>query len=175
MTTVITRYFDSAAQARQVKNELVYRRRFPQNIVRLYDEAEGLAEALTDGDVALKTAQAYQDRIAGGGAVLMGRAGYKPLSVAQITRDVMAQMGAADLGGRSEEVYVKDPPYSTLSVLPGSPLMLTRLKDPTSTTYHMADWPIPLISRRKPFKESLIPRNGHMANWPIPLLSKRTP
>lgn len=175
MTKVITRYFDSAARAQTVKDELVYRRWFPQNIVRIYNDAEGLTDALTEADVAADTAQAYQDRMSSGGAVLMVRAGYKPLGVAQITRDVMADMGAADMGKLSQEVFVKDPPPSPLSVLPDSPLFLTRRRDPSSTTYHMADWPIPLLSRRKPYTGSLIPRNGHMADWPIPLLSKREP
>ncbi|MEM8959038.1 MAG: PucR family transcriptional regulator [Pseudomonadota bacterium] len=175
MTQVITRYFDSAGQARSVMDELLYRRRFSQNIVRLFDQADGLAQALTEADVDPATAQAYQNRMGSGGAVVMVRAGYKPLGVARITRQVLADMGAADLGGLSEEVSVKDPPYTGLSVYPDSPLFLTRRHDPKSTTYHMADWPIPLISRRKPFTGSIIPRNGHMANWPIPLLSDRKP
>ena len=175
MTKVITRFFDSAAQAHAVKDELLYRRWFPQTIVRVFDDATGLADVLTEADVDAETARAYQTRMARGGGVVMVRAGYKPLGVAQITRDVCAQMGAADLGSLSEETFVKDPPYSGLSVLEDSPLFLTRRRDPTSTTYHMADWPIPLISRRKPFTGSLIPRNGHMANWPIPLLSTRKP
>lgn len=175
MTQVITRYFDSAALARSVQDELLYRRRFSQNIVRLFDQADGLAEALTDADVEAKTAEAYQTRMGSGGAVVMVRAGYKPLGVARITREVMADMGAADMGRLSEETFVKDPPYSGRSVYEDHPLFLTRRRVPGSKTFHMADWPIPLISRRKPFTGSIIPRNGHMADFPIPLLSDRKP
>ena len=175
MTKVITRYFDTAAQARAVRDELLYRKWFPQNIIRLFDQAGGLAGALEEADVDAATAAEYERRVAAGGAVLMVRAGYKPLGVAQITRDETAKMGAIELSGMIEEVEVKDPIYSPGSVLTDHPLVLTRRKDPSSTTFHMADWPIPLISRREPFRESLFPRHARMANFPIPLISRRKP
>lgn len=177
MTKVITRYFDSAAQARLVVRELVRQERFSKKIVSLFEDADGLADALTAKNVNPDTAKAYQTRVTKGGAVLLVMAGYKPLSVAQTTRDVTAKMGAVDLGDLIEEVEVADPPAGArkLSVLEGQPLMLTRERDPLSDTYHMADWPIPLISRRKPFKEMLFEPHARMADMILPLISRRKP
>jgi hypothetical protein len=175
MTQVITRYFDSAAQARSARHELLHLRRFRAGIVRLFDTAQGLAAALTGAHVDAKTAAEYEKRMAKGGAVLMVLAGYKPLGVAGITREVTAEMGAADLGGLIEEVTVADDDTPSLSILQDHPLMLTRPRDPHATNVHMADWPIPLISRRKPFAEMLFEPHARMADYPIPLLSKRKP
>ncbi len=175
MTHIITRYFDSVEQALDVRRELMVEEWFPARIMSLYESADGLTEKLTAQKVAHATAKAYENCLRSGGAVLLVRAGYKPLGVAKITRRVTAEMGAVDMGGVVEEVFIKDelPKYS--SVLAGQPLMLTRPKDPYKTNYHMADWPIPLISRRKPFNLSLLPPHGRMASFPFPLISRRQP
>ncbi|MEM8823194.1 MAG: PucR family transcriptional regulator [Pseudomonadota bacterium] len=176
MTTVITRYFDSAERAISVRRELVNQQRFPLKTMRLYDSADGLADTLVEADVPADAAQVYQDRVANGGAVLMVRHRYKPLGGAKIARRIMADMGAADLGSLPQEAVIKDATDPRLSILDDHPYMLTRFKDPSSTSYHMADWPIPLISRRKPFTASLLTDpHGRMANFPIPLISKRKP
>ncbi|WP_415403993.1 PucR family transcriptional regulator [Tateyamaria sp. SN3-11] len=175
MTQVITRYFDSAEQALAVRQELLYRRRFSVRIIRFYDTADGLLDALLDAQVAADTAKAYEARMADGGAVLLVMAGHKPLSVAQTTRDVTAEMGAVDMGGLVEEVTVPDEKRPTLSVMRDHPHMMTRRRDPYATNFHMADWPIPLISRRKPFSEMLFDPHARMADFPIPLISWRKP
>ncbi len=175
MTKVITRYFDSADTARAVAETLRGEERFPASILRVHDTPDGLADKLIAAHVDPATARAYQERMASGGAVVLVNAGYKPLGVARITREVTARMGAADMGALVEEVFVKDAPGSDLSVLEGTPLMLTRRRVPGSTTYHMADWPIPLLSRRKPYDESVFPRHARMAEWPIPLISRIKP
>jgi len=100
----------------------------------------------------------------------LARAGYQPLSVPNTRREVMAEMGGADMGSLTEEVYVKDLLRPMLSILADHPLMLSRPSDPTSSSFPMADWPIPLISRRNPYTGSLIGRHGRMANLPFPLL-----
>lgn len=177
MTKVITRYFDSAKQARMVVQELVRQERFSRKIITLFEDVEGLEDALTGQSVHPDTAKAYAERMAAGGAVLMVMAGYKPLSVAQTTRDVTRKMGAVDLGDLVQEVEIADPPAdpNKLSVLDGAPLILSRRPDPYSTNYHMADWPIPLISRRKPFREMLFEPHARMADMFLPLISKRKP
>jgi hypothetical protein len=154
---------------------LVYEKQLSPTIVRVYDEADGLADTLIAANVLPETAQAYQTRMAKGGAVILVRAGYKPLGVSKITREVVSEMGAADLGDLNEAVFYKDERKRSLSILTEHPFMLTRLKDRKDKTYHMADWPIPLISKRKPYDEMVIPRHGRMANFPIPLISKRKP
>lgn len=175
MTTVITRYFESAEQARLVKKELVYRRRFSIRILKMYETADGLADALVGANVDPAAAQAYQDRMASGGAVMLVNAGYKPLGVAKITREVTAQMGAVELDGVTEEATFKEPLNTQTSVLSDHPRFLTRDRDPDSTNYHMANFPIPLISRRQPMDQTVIPRHGRMASWPVPLLNDRKP
>ena len=175
MTIVITRYFDSVDQAHAIREEMIRQRRFPRSIVDLYTDANGLAAALAAEKVEGETANAYQARMAGGGAVLLVRAGYKPLGVAQITREMTAKMGAADLGDVSEEFYYKDPIRPAVKVLEDHPLMMTMPGDPATSTYHMAEWPIPLISRRKPFTDSIFPRHARMADFPIPLIDRREP
>lgn len=177
MTKVITRYFDSAKQARMVVQELVRQRRFSRKIIDLFETADGLTETLTAAHVHPDTAKAYEKHMASGGAVLLVKAGYKPLGVAGTTREVTADMGAKDLGDLVEEVEVADPPVPSrsLSVLEGAPLILKRQRDPHSTNYHMADWPIPLISRRKPFNEMLFDPHARMADMILPLISRRKP
>lgn len=175
MTKVITRCFDSAKQAKSVRHELIHRQGFSQRILHVYDQADGLADLLTGAEVSADTAKAYQKRVAAGGVVLMVRAGHKPLGVAQTTRDITAAMGALDMGGLKEEVVVDDDPMPSRSVLSDHRHILTRPRDPDSTTFHMANWPIPLISRRKPFKESLLEPHARMADFPIPLISHRKP
>lgn len=105
----------------------------------------------------------------------MVRAGYRPLSVAKTTREITAAMGAADMGGLVEEVYVKDDRKPSLSVLEHHPTFLVRQRDPDDTSFHMTDWLMPLISRRKPFNEFVFPPRARMADWPISLISRRQP
>ncbi len=200
MTIIITRYFDSRAKARAAVNELIQWQRLSPKIVRVFNSDKGLTEALTAETIPAETAQAYAERMAKGGAVVMVHAGYKPLGVARITREVTAKMGAADMGDLVEEAFVKERRSADLSILDDHPRIFWRPRDPDSDDYHMADWPIPLISRRRPAKnailkshphfffypmpllieterytKSIFPRHARMADWPIPLLSDRKP
>ncbi|MCK0150936.1 PucR family transcriptional regulator [Marivita sp. S6314] len=175
MTTIITRYFEDAGQAEAVKSELVYGQRFSPAIVSTYTKADGLTATLMAEHVAEDTAKAYADNMKKGGSVLLVRAGYKPLGVAKITRETATRMGAVDMGGLNETVFFKDTRKRSLKVLTEHPYMLSRPPGKKGDRHHMADWPIPLISRRKPYNESAIPRHGRMANFPIPLISRRKP
>lgn len=175
MTQVITRYFDGADQARAAKDELIQFYRLSHRILDIYDSADGLVEKLMAQDVSEPTARAYQDRMANGGVVMLVRAGYKPLRVAQITRDVTAQRGAADLGALREEVYVKDPPQLGISILKDHPHIFKAPGMSGRTNFYMADWPIPLLSRRKPGANSLTPPDFHLTDFAIPLIDRRKP
>ena len=201
MTTNITRFFDSAETAREARRELYHLRRLSARIMDIHDDPATLASALAADQVAPATIEAYAARMAaGGGAVLLVRAGFKPLNVANITRETAARMGAVDFGDLEQEVVVPDTHNPLLSVLRDQPLMLSRPRLPDSTRFHMADWPWPLVVRRdrapdtvmagnptmtgglypltmeyKPFTDSIFPRHARMANFPIPLLSRRKP
>ena len=170
MTTIITRYFENADHAEHAKRELVYGQRVSPSIIRIYDSADGLAETLTQAHVAEDAAKEYEKRMGKGGAVVAVRAGYKPLGVAKITRDVLSAKGAADLGDFQEETFYKDERKRSLKILHEHPYMLTRRRQQSGDTYHMADFPIPLISRRKPYNDMVISRHGRMADKPIGLL-----
>ncbi len=175
MTQIITRYFDKAEQAIKAREELIQFNRFSPRIIDVYDSADGLATNLDANHVAPETAKAYEAKMSSGGAVMLVHAGYKPLRVAQITRDVTAAFGAVDMGDLQEEVTVKDPPKLGVSILSDHPHVFLKRHRPGQTNFHMADWPIPLISRRKPFTETWFPRHAHMANFPIPLIDRRKP
>jgi len=168
MTKIITRYFDSGEKARLVKHELVQRQKASPRIMEIFDTPKDMGEALGKAGVRHETIAEYEKRLADGGAVMIVKAGYKPLGIAKTTRDVMAAHGPVDLGDLIEEVVMKeefDPLANTL--LLDHPLLMSRPRDPDSTTFHMANWPIPLISRRKPMTESVIEPHAYMANRPI--------
>ena len=110
MPTVITRYFDSAAKADSFRRELMVRQSVSPDIIRTYDEADGLADRLVSRDVDADTAQTYQAKVASGGVVVMVRAGSRPLRVAAITRQAALDEGATLLDGMTEEVFVRDGP-----------------------------------------------------------------
>jgi hypothetical protein len=176
MTKLITRLYDSADKARQVRDDLIDTHRFSPRSVELHTEAEGLAAKLGAAQVAGDTAEEYERRVREGAAVVLVRAGYRPLQAPQITRDHAARMGALDMGDLVEEVVVKDKPERFQGkILHDHPRLLTRRRAPGRTNYHMADWPIPLLSRHKPIRESIVPPHAFMANWPIPHLSDRKP
>jgi hypothetical protein len=171
MPTVITRYFDSAEQARTVVDELVYRKRLSPRIIALYEDATHLTDMLATDQVDPDSAKAYAKKLAKGGAVLLVRAGSRPLGVAKTTREVTAQMGAADMGDMVEEVAVKEPRRDSLRVMTDHRHIMARPLGFKKSRYHMADWPIGLISRRKPYTGSAFPRHSRMAKWPIDLLA----
>lgn len=175
MTVILTRYFEGVDRAQAARQELVSMQRLSPKIISMFDKADGLAEELRSAHVDEGAIDAYSKRMAKGGAVLLVRAGYKPLGVAQITRDVTRQFGAADLGDIVEEVRVKEEPNYGLNVLTDHPHFLTRPIDGSSLGPHMADWPIPLISRRKPFNDMSFPPHARMANVFLPLTIRREP
>ncbi|MEO0765303.1 MAG: hypothetical protein AAFY75_04725 [Pseudomonadota bacterium] len=172
MAKVITRFFDDLDALKSVSTQLVRDKKLPRHIVRAYDDADGLVVALTTKGVMPATAQAYQDRMAKGGAVLMVLADYTPLGVARITRETLAASDAADLGDLTEEVELPFQPGAQRSVLSGSPLMLSRRldQDRRRTNFFMADRPIPHLTEKLPGPEPLISPHGRMASWPIGLL-----
>ena len=199
MTQVITRYFESAARARMAKKDLIFISDFSPRIIDLYEGADA-AEHMAKNNVDPATITAYAEKLAHGGAVILVRAGFRPLGVAQTTRDMLDALSPADMGDLVEEVRVKDDPTPP-SVYTDHRLVMTRIREPGDTNFYMANWPIPLISRRKPYTGSLLAdqhgrmadvfwpltirndpytwmlfdEHARMADWPIGLISKRKP
>ena len=178
MTTLISRLYADAETARQVRRALLDKR-LPSYAVRIVAHDAGTKAALQarlkDEYLASDAVEAYADRIHKGSAAVIVRATYEPLNVARITRQVLGATQTVDAGGVTEEIFVKGIPDHAPSVLKDHPHLLTRKKDPNRTNFYMADWPIPLISRRKPSDAMMIPRHGRMANLFLPLLSDRKP
>jgi hypothetical protein len=174
MTQVISRYFEDAAKARAAKRTLEHAR-FPREDLFVLSEPETLLKDLAERKVDPETAAAYHERLSKGGAVFVAKATFKPLGAAKLVRSITADMGASPMAGRIEEVYVKDRPGRVGSVYTDHPLFLSRRPGPPRENVHMADWPIPLISRRRPADAFAFPRHARMANFPIPLISRRKP
>ena len=170
MPIAITRFFDNYDELKAISRELIYDKRLPPHIVRDYKNVVGLVESLTSEGVDPLTAEAYSQRMKHGGAVLLVLADYTPLGVARITRETLSASGVAQLGDLPEEAKVKLPAGPRKSVLPGGPLMMTRRRDPSSSNYHMANWPIPLLAKKLQGPDPVIPLHGRMASWPIGLL-----
>ena len=167
MTQLITRYFESEDKALAVKRSLQFQK-FPGTDLMVLTDAKGLVGKLVAEKVEEATAKAYETKLKKGGAVLVARATYKPLGAAKLTR--RETIGAVDMGDLVEEVYIKDRPGETVKIFNDHPHMLTRRLDSTRRSNYMADWPIPLINRRKPDDNFLFPRHQRMASWPIGLL-----
>jgi len=167
MTNIITRYFDSADQARSMVFELVHQRRVSPQIIDVFEASEGLVGKLTTIGVRPETAAAYDEKLSAGGAVLLVRAGIRPLAVAKIARTVADAMGAADMGTLNEEVIIEDGRSGSLSVMTDHLHMVSRPLSYQKKNYYMADWPIPLISRRKPILGATVQRKQSYASWPI--------
>ena len=174
MAIVITRYFETAETAARAKRNLIARG-FPPNDLRIIDDADAVSDTLAAASVSKTSAGAYKKKLAAGGAVLLAKATFYPLCAAQLVRDQTAELGAADMGKTVEEVEVAEPKGRPLPILVNHPRLMTRMRDPENPSYHMANWPIPLISRRVPKDDFAFPRHARMANWPIPLISKRKP
>ncbi len=174
MTQVITRYFEDVNAAGAVKRAL-HSKGFPLSDLRLLTEAKSATRALSNARVLPKSIKAYEKKLAKGGAVLLAKATFKPLGAAQLVRSMTSEMGAAVMKGAVEEVYVIDKPGRPRPILSAHPRMMTRKRQAQSSTFHMANWPIQLLSKRKPKDEFAFPRHSRMASFPIPLLSRRKP
>lgn len=175
MTTVITRYFEDAGKAALTEDELIGFHRVSPRILERFEDANSVATRMQGIGFADETIAEYKKRLGKGGAVLMIHAGYKPLAVARLFREFTAQMGAIDVGDVAEEVLLPKEIAPRSSILTDHPRLFTRAPGQRGNNYHMANWPIPLISRRKPSNLSLIPAHGRMASWPVPLISRRKP
>ena len=96
--------------------------------------------------------------------MVLVRAGAKPLNVARITRETLAEFGGNAIDGLPEENFVQDPPLKTPKLIEGNPLRLMRHCDPNSTDYRMAAFPILLIAKFEPFDKFAFPRHARMGN-----------
>jgi hypothetical protein len=173
MTTVISRLFPDQRSANSVKEQMLTRG-FPRSALKVMSASDGaVADKLARAGVATDTAAAYADHVAGGKAVLVVLATYKPLCAARIAREMLAGAGTIDIGGHSEESYTKEEPVTNSSILKDHPRFLTLPVDPEDYRGRLMsrEFNIPLLKPHRT-KRSAISGGRFMSLkfWPMPLL-----
>ncbi len=207
MTTVITRLFANKAAATAVEDRLRWEG-FPRNVVRVVAASEGsdtndIAAKLTRAGVQGDTAAAYASKMAGGNALIVVNATYKPLGAARIAREVLADQNSISVGDLEEENYVREGRDHAPSVLKDHPRFFSLPADieaelprgPISSEIGMrllsnkprknkvisggsfmsrAFWPMKLISSGRN-ATSAVNKSGPRSSWfwPMPLLSNK--
>lgn len=207
MTTVITRLYADETKALAVAKRLRWEG-FPRSAVQVVTTRTGedqgtLAARMERVLVPAEAAPVYAGRVAGGNALLIVRATYKPLGAARIAREALERTGAIDVGDVPDDVYVKDPPDHAPSIMKDHPRFFTlpfeddddfragpvtpafgfRLLSPPrerrsaiSGGRYMSRffWPMPLLTRNRRANSAISGgRQMSRAFWPMPLLSTR--
>lgn len=199
MTTIITRLFDDADNARRAVDRLVFKG-VPARDCDLFTgptDDERLTDALVNPDAL----GAYQKGLGAGQTLVVIRTTYKPLGAAKLTREVLAKRGGTETSGVTEDYFVPDGPPRRVSVMLDHPLFLTLPADelaprgPITPGFGLgtlrphrtkrsamsggrfmsrAFWPMPLLSQKQR-KNSVISGGRYMSRafWPMPLLSNK--
>jgi hypothetical protein len=181
MTTVITRLYADEEAASAVARRLSWEglpARALQVITGSGMSRDAIAAKMGRAGVHETAVPAYSERVAGGNALLVVRATYKPLGAARITREVTARTPTIDAGGVIDEHYFADPPDHAPSVLKDHPRFLSLDLDfgeykggPIS-----AELGIPLLTRGHRNRPLHVYKGGkHVSRafWPMPLLSRK--
>ena len=178
MTNVITRLYEEKATAEQAE-VLLRQEGLPRNSAYVIsadgEDAKALEDRMLRADVHEDAASAYASKVAAGKTLLVVRTTYKPLGAARIARELLSNFTAIDVGPVTDDHFFPDGVEKAPSVLKDHPLIMTPVQYPNNDNYYMANWPLPLISRRKPDPYSIFPRHARMADFPIPLIDGRKP
>jgi hypothetical protein len=174
MATVISRLFTDAAGANKAAKTFE-RARFPRKDLRVVAMGEGdTAASVTDKMVGLGmaagTAKAYAAKMSDGAAAFVVKATYKPLTAKTIAREILDAAPTVDMGKVEEENWVKDAIEPMSSVLDDHPRFFTRPPSAKDRKGPVTKGIMPLLSKRKPLKSSVISGGKKMSFWPMPLL-----
>jgi hypothetical protein len=198
MTTLITRLYASEKAADAMADKL-YWKGFPKRSLQVVTGSDKAAveDRLKRAHVPAETAAIYAEHVAGGTALLMIAATYKPLGAAKIARTMTAKSDAMDVAGVVDETKVPDLPDHAPSVLKDHPRFLSMGISGTrnlvsdqlglrTLSKHRernsaisggrfmsrAFWPMKLVSTNRT-ASSAISGGKHMSRafWPMPLLS----
>lgn len=199
MTTVITRLFTDETTARSAVDRLNFRgvpRRQCDVFVAGVD-APKLEKAMVNADASAT----YLAALKSGQALVVVRTTYRPLGAARLTREILADRGAIETGGITEDYFVPGATYKhKTSILLDHPRILSspheiKLRGPITPSFGMgllkphrtkrsvmsggrymsrAFWPTKLISQ-KARKPSVIHGGRYMSKafWPRPLISNK--
>ena len=169
MTKIITRVFPNAAQAERAVDRLNVKF-LPKRNRRIITDGPNAEHEMRRANVHESAIDAYAKQLAAGGAVLVVKAGSKPLGAPRITREVMAKYDPVDMGNVVEEHKLPWVPDHAPSVLKDHPLFLTN--SDVETPGRISDGlSLPLLKQRSG-RRPLMSGDKRMSRmfWPMPLL-----
>lgn len=181
MTTVITRLYADEEAARAIARRLGWEG-LPARALQVISgdgmARDAIAGKMRTAGVHETAVSAYSERVAGGNALLVVRATYKPLGAAQIARDVTARTKTIDVAGVVDDHYFADPPDKAPSVLKDHPRFLSLDLDPGEYKGGpiSAELGIPLLTRGHRNRPLHVYKGGkHVSRmfWPMPLISRK--
>ncbi|MCU0854285.1 MAG: hypothetical protein MUF63_05100 [Rhodobacteraceae bacterium] len=181
MTTVITRLYADEEAARAIVRRLSWEG-LPARALQVISSGgrsrETIAEKMQSAGVHVTAVPAYSERVAGGNALLVVRATYKPLGAAQIARDATARSKAIEVRGVIDDYYFADPPDNAPSVLKDHPRFLSLDLEPGEYKGGpiSAELGIPLLTRGHRNRPLHVFKGGKFVSrafWPMPLLSRK--
>ena len=181
MTTVITRLYADEEAARATARRLRWEG-LPARALQVIrgggKARETIAAEMESAGVHETAVPSYSEKVAGGNALLVVRATYKPLGAAQITRDVTARTKMIAVRGVIDDYYFADPPDNAPSVLKDHPRFLSLDLEPGEYKGGpiSAELGIPLLTRGHRNRPLHVFRGGkHVSRafWPMPLISRK--
>jgi hypothetical protein len=181
MTTVITRLYDSEDTASATARRL-NREGLPRHAVEVITakglSREAIAARMQRASVHESAVPVYADHVAGGDALLVVRATYKPLGAARLTRDITARTKVKSVGSVVDQHYFADGPDHAPSVLKDHPRFLSLDLDPGEYKGGLisAMLGIPLLSRGHRSRPSRVLHGEAFMSkrfWPMPLVTRK--
>lgn len=169
MTKIITRVFPDEAQAQMAVDRLKLKF-LPKRDCRIITGGASAEEQLQRAQVHESAIAPYAKHLAAGHAVVVVRAGYKPLQAAKITREILSKFETIDVPGAVEETNAPWTPDRSPSILKDHPLFLTNSN--VETPGRISDGlGLPPLTARKT-KHSVMPGHKRVSRmfWPMPLL-----
>jgi len=131
MTTIITRLYANERSANAVADRLSWEG-LPKSAVKVVTgtDKDKIQHRMMQAQVHRDAAPIYAESVAGGTALLIVRATYKPLGAARIVREVTGSRKTIDVGVTQDDIYVRDLPDHAPSVLKEHPRFLTLPSEP---------------------------------------------
>jgi len=172
MTTIITRLYESEAQAGNVVDKLKAEG-FPENTYDVITSAD--ASAMEAAHVGAEAAATYAGKMDPGNALLVVRAPFVPFGAARAAMTAADSEPSIDMGGMNQNVHVEiEQKEVSRKILTDHPLFLTSKERPKTQHKTVSEsLGFSLLSDRKPASNSI--RHGHWANFLFPLISHRKP
>ncbi len=181
MTTIISRLYNDTATAEAVVAAL-RAEGFPDDTLNLISGGDASApDRMAEARVGAASAAAYAGKLSAGKALVVVRAPFNPIGAARLAMQTVNRFHPVAVAGAVPDDYVEEPLSDDLilSVLPGSPLMLSPdLSSASRRSYGLVSdaFGIRLLSPRRPHR-SAIRGGAYMSTkfLPFPLLTRQRP